>query len=448
MQEAFRLLLMRNYRPRFLGILLVLVLVLPAFAADRINDLRPTVILVSLDGFRSDYLGRIATPNLHAIMDRGVHAKYMIPSFPTKTFPNHYTIATGLYPAHHGIIANYMYDPDLNEKFNKNDPKASTDARWWGGEPIWVTAEKQGLRTAPLMWPGAMVARAGIRPTFTQAYDKQATPDDRVDKLVSLLDLPVNERPQLLTLYIDVVDQAGHDFGPRSQQVAEAVQQSDRAIGRLLSALKERGIEDQVNLIVVSDHGMSPQSLKKTVFLDDYIEMDSVDVIDGTPVVTLRPKDGNYDTLYTKLKRVPHAKAYRASEVPERWHFSGSHRIPPVFLLADDEWTITTHEYLKGHKLELGNHGFDNTSKNMRALFMAAGPAFQQGTMKPFANVHLYSLFAYLLNISPAQTDGSIDVFKSVLVQRTQTEPSKKILAPWQKEWDEVAENRSLVVNR
>jgi hypothetical protein len=176
--------------------------------------------------------------------------------------------------------------------------------------------------------------------------------------------------------------------------------------------------------------------------------MDSVDIIDGSPLVALLPKDGNYDALYTKLKRVPHAKAYHANDGPERWHLSGSHRIPPVFLLANDEWTITTHEYLKSHKLELGNHGFDNTSKNMRAMFMAAGPAFQHGAMKPFPNVNLYSLFAYLLNISPAQTDGSIDVFKNMLVQRTQMEPSKKVLAPWQKEWDEVAENRSSVVGR
>jgi predicted AlkP superfamily pyrophosphatase or phosphodiesterase len=439
MQESLRLLLMRNRNPRYLGLLLAIMLVLPAFAASRINDLRPTLILVSIDGFRPDYLDRIPTPNLHAIMERGVHAKYMIPSFPTKTFPNHYTIVTGLYPAHHGIIANYMYDPDLKMKFNKNSLQAMQDARWWGGEPIWVTAEKQGLRTAPLMWPGALVERPGMRPTYTEAYETDLSSNARVDKLVSLLDQPADQRPQLLTLYIDVVDHAGHEFGPRSQQVADAVEQSDLAVGRLVTALKERGIDDQVNLIVVSDHGMSQQSASKLVFLDDYLVMDSVDVIDGTPVVTLLPKDGDYAALYRKLKRVPHAKAYRASDVPERWHFSGSNRIPPVFLLADDEWTITTHEYLKNHKLELGNHGFDNSSKNMHALFMAEGPSFQQGTIKPFANVNLYSLFAYLLNLSPAATDGSLDAFKTVLVQRTQTEPSKKSLAPWQKEWDEVA---------
>ncbi len=439
---------MRNHRPRHWGFLFVLLLALPVFAAERINDLRPTVILISLDGFRPDYLDRIETPNLHAIEERGVHAKYMIPSFPTKTFPNHYTIVTGLYPVHHGIIANYMFDPDLNEKFNKNNPAAQKDARWWGGEPIWVTAEKQGLRTAPLMWPGSLVERPGMRPTYTEEYDKQATSNDRVDKLVSLLDLPADKRPRLLTLYIDAVDQAGHDFGPRSSEVAEAVRQSDAAIGRLLGALKERGIDEQVNLIVVSDHGMSSQSQKKIVFLDKYINMDAVETIDGTPVVALRPKDGDYDALYAKLKHVPHAKAYRAGDVPERWHFSGSHRIPPVFLLVDDEWTVTTHEYLKGHKLELGNHGFDNASKDMRALFTAAGPAFQHGTMKPFINVDIYSLLAYLLNISPAQNDGSIDVFKAVLVERSETEPSKKALAPWQKEWDEVASNRWVVVGR
>src|SRR3954462_6815925 len=259
---------MRNLRHHFTGVLLVFVFAVGAFAAERINDLRPTLILGSLDGFRPDYVDEYQTPNLHWIRDHGAHAKYMIPSFPTKTFPNHYTIVTGLYPAHHGIIANKMYDPDLGESFDKNNPAAMKDARWWGGEPIWVTAEKQGLRTAPLMWPGALVERSGMRPTYTQEFDKQATPNDRVDKLVGLLDQPASQRPQLLTLYIDCVDQAGHDFGPRSQKVREAVEESDIAIGRLLSALKERGIDEEVNLIIVSDHGMSPQSQKKLVFLD------------------------------------------------------------------------------------------------------------------------------------------------------------------------------------
>src|SRR3954465_12292434 len=260
---------MRNLGRHFTGVLLVFVFAVGAFAAERINDLRPTLILVSLDGFRPDYVDEFQTPNLHWIRDHGAHAKYMIPSFPTKTFPNHHTIVTGLYPAHHGIIANYMYDPDLGESFNKKNPAAMKDPRWWGGEPIWVTAEKQGLRTAPLMWPGAMVERTGMRPTFTEAYDQQATPNDRVDKLVSLLDEPVSHRPQLLTLYIDVVDQAGHDFGPRSQQVSEAVRQSDGGPGRLMTAVKDRGVEERVNVIVVSDHGMSSQSAKKLVFLDD-----------------------------------------------------------------------------------------------------------------------------------------------------------------------------------
>src|SRR3954453_21218625 len=201
MQESLPIPVMRNHPSRRLGILFLLLLALPAYAANRINDLRPTLILVSIDGFRPDYLDRIETPNLHAIMDRGVHAKYMIPSFPTKTSPNHYTIVTGLYPAHHGIIANYMYDPDLNEKFSPRDAKAQKDSRWWGGEPIWVTAEKQGIRTAPLMWPGSMVERTGMRPTFTEEYNKNEALGDRVDKLVKLLDMTVDQRPRFLTLY-------------------------------------------------------------------------------------------------------------------------------------------------------------------------------------------------------------------------------------------------------
>jgi predicted AlkP superfamily pyrophosphatase or phosphodiesterase len=424
---------------RALCIALLLLLVLPLWAAERISNLRPTVILVSIDGFRPDYLSKFHTPNLHEIMDRGIFAKYMIPSFPTKTLPNQYTMVTGLYPAHHGIVGDNIYDPNLSAWFRKDDPEAQEDTRWWGGEPIWVTAEKQGLRTAPLMWPGSSAARPAARPTYTETWNPSVTANDRVDELIGLLDRPADERPQFLALDINVVDEAGRKFGPESSQVGEAVREADSVVGRLLMALRERGVEERVNLILVSDHGMARTSPKKVVFLDDYINMDTVDVVDGTPVVMLRPKSGQVAPLYDQLKRVKHAKTYVAEDVPARWHFSGSSRITPVLLVADEGWTITTHEYLKTHKFELGNQGFDNSAKDMRALFMAIGPSFQHGTIRPFANVDLYPMMCYLLNIVPAHNDGRLDAFKGVLVERTQTEPSRKQRAPWQKEWDEVA---------
>ncbi|HWR14467.1 MAG TPA: alkaline phosphatase family protein [Terriglobales bacterium] len=430
---------MQSSRFRKLVLAVVCLFTVSLFAANRITDLRPTVILVSIDGFRPDYLNQVSTPNLHSIMQRGLRAKYMIPSFPTKTFPNHYTLVTGLYPAHHGIVANTMYDPGSDSWFRMADRSAVEDARWWGGEPIWVTAEKQGVRTAPLLWPGAQAAIEGTRPSYSQQYEKDLTSEQRVAKLFECMDLSALLRPQLFTLYLEMVDNAGHDFGPRSPQVREAVQEADNAVGLLLNGLRLRGVEDQVNIIVVSDHGMAPISTKKIVYLDDYIDPKTVQIVDGSPVLSLRPKDGNAEALYQKLKKIRHAKAYLSTAVPERWHFNDSPRITPVVVVADDEWTISTRDYLKTHPLKGGNHGFDNSTKNMRAMFFAAGPSFQKGKMKPFPNIHIYSLLAYLLNVNPAKTDGSVEVFKSHLLPSTVRQPTRKQLAPWQKERDQYA---------
>lgn len=434
---------MRSHRKIF-ALFLICWAVLFASAAQPISDLRPTVILISIDGFRADYLDKIDTPNLHSIVQRGTRAKYMVPVFPSKTFPNHYTIVTGLYPAHHGIVANTMYDPETKAKFKIEDRTAVHDPRWWGGEPIWVTAEKQGIRTAPLTWPGGSTAVDGIAPSYTMDWTDTLTFEERLDRLTSLLDLPVKERPQFLTFYFNDVDDAGHDFGPLSPEVRKTVQDVDSRIGQLLAALRERGIEERVNVVVVSDHGMSPISAKKVVYLDKYVDPATVDIIDGSPVMALRPKDGNVEALYKKAIRIPHAKAYTAANMPQRWHYTGNARIAPVIVVADEEWTINTREYLASHPVKGGTHGFDNGRKNMRALFIAAGPTIQPGKIKPFANIHVYSLLAYLLNVRPAANDGSIDAFKSVLTQRSET-PVRKERAPWQKEWDEVAANR---VNR
>ena len=252
----------------------------------------------------------------------------------------------------------------------------------------------------------------------------------------------MSERPQFITLYFDMVDNAGHHDGPMSPKLIEAVKQADGAVGKILATLRDRGIEDQVNVIVVSDHGMSPISAKQVVYLDDYIDPKTVDIVDGSPLVALRPKDGNAQALYEKLKKIKHGKVYLATNVPERWHYTGSPRIQPVMIMADDHWTINTREYLKKHPPKGGNHGFDNNTKNMRAIFLAAGPAFPKMTIKPFPNVDVYALTAYLINIQPVKTDGTLDPFKSVLVQRTETHPSRRERAPWQKEWDEVALNQ------
>lgn len=431
--------IMRKHRIPTISFLLLCFVSIGASAADRITDLRPTVLLISIDGCRYDYLDKIDTPNLHALMARGTRAQYMLPSFPTKTYPNHYTMVTGLYPSHHGIVANNMYDPVLNERFTMSN---AGDSRWWGGEPIWETAEKQGVHAAPLLWPGAQARTQGIGSDFQLPWRENIPISERVAKIASVLDRPVADRPQFITMYFEMVDDAGHHHGPMSPEVAAALHQVDDGIGQIMNMLRDRGIEDQVNIVVVSDHGMSPISPKKTVYLDNYVDPNTVDVVDGSPVLALRPKDGNSRALFEKVKHMKHAKAYLAETVPARWHYSGNPRIQPVLVMADDSWTINTRAYFTKHKFEAGNHGFDNNTKNMRAIFLAAGPAFQHRELKAFPNVDVYPLLAYLLNLQPLKNDGSVDPFKSVLVQRSDRNPSRKDRAPWQKEWDEVAMNR------
>ncbi|MGZ4789360.1 MAG: alkaline phosphatase family protein [Terriglobales bacterium] len=429
---------MRRLRVRL--VLFLLVVCLAVQAADRITDLRSTVVLVSIDGFRPDYLGD-NTPNLNSLAERGVRAKWMIPSFPTKTFPNHYTIVTGLYPEHNGIVANNMWDSAMGMKFAASDREQVQNSKWWGGEPIWVTAEKQGLLTAPLDWPGSEAAIEDTRPMYYREFDSKMTAEERVAKLLPYLDKPSAERPRFLTLYMSEVDEAGHDFGPGSPEVKEAVAKVDAALGSLLAGLRERGIDDQVNIVVISDHGMASTSRKKLIQLDGYVDLKTVKIADWGPPVALRALDGNDTALFEKLKRVPHVQAFMTADVPARLHYSDSPRIMPVLLLPDEGWTITSQDWVEKHPgfEHGGQHGYDNQAKSMRATFIAAGPAFaSHATLAPFANVHVYSLMAYLLNLRPAETDGSINVFKSVLVNSTEG-PRRMERAPWRGERVEVA---------
>ena len=386
-------------------------------APPAIDDLKPTVILISIDGFRYDYLDKYAPPNLQNLAATGVRAAALLPSFPTLTFPNHYTMVTGLYPAHHGIVANEFYDPGFDATFVYKDP-AAMEGRWWGGEPIWVTADKQGQKTASMFWVGAAAPIAGVRPDYWEPFDAKVSPAQRVDRILGWLDLPGAQRPTFLALYFDQVDHEGHDAGPDSPQVRHAVAEVDAAIGRLLDGLRQRGIENRVNLVVVSDHGMAATPPKQAIFIDDYIDLGRVRVVSGGQFFTLWPADGEKtDVIVTRLKKVPHAHVYRREKVPSRWHYTGNARIAPIMLLADEGWTITEHEYAKSHELKQGGHGYDNNLRSMQATFIAHGPAFKSGTTLPaFSNVDVYELMAYLLRLKPARNDGTLRVFRPVLV--------------------------------
>jgi predicted AlkP superfamily pyrophosphatase or phosphodiesterase len=404
-------------RPVLLALLLI-ALGAAAEAPRPIPDLKPTVILISIDGFRYDYLEKYSAPNLQHLAASGVQAAALLPCFPTYTFPNHYTIVTGLYPAHHGIVANEMYDPSFDATFVYKDPVA-TEGRWWGGEPIWVTADKQGQKTASMFWVGAAVPIKGVRPDHWEPFDAKVSPGERVDKILGWLDLPAEQRPTFSALYFDQVDHEGHEGGPDSPQVREAIAKVDAAIGRLLDGLRQRGIEDRVNIIVVSDHGMTATPPKQAIFIDDYIDLHSVRVVTRGQLFTLWPAKGETDAIFTRLRDVPHARVYRREKAPARWHYTGNARIAPIILLADEGWTITDREYAKSHELKQGGHGYDNNLRSMQATFIAHGPAFKPGTKLPaFSNVDVYELMAYLLHLKPARNDGTLKVFRPVLVAK------------------------------
>jgi predicted AlkP superfamily pyrophosphatase or phosphodiesterase len=382
------------------------------------DKIPPTVILISLDGFRWDYLDRSAAPTLQAIASRGVRADGLIPVFPTKTFPNHYSIVTGLYPEHHGLVANNMYDPSEDSWFSLGDREAVGDSRWYGGEPVWVAAERAGRPTAPLFWPGSEAAIGGVRPTHGRAYDHGVRPRALVDELLVLLDLPPAERPTFLTMYFHETDDVGHGFGTTSPEVDSAIAVVDNALAYLIAGLEARGIRSAVDIIVVSDHGMADTSNDRVIFLDELVDLDQVTVSDWNPVVAIWPDSGAETSTYERLRAHPHLTVYRKDSIPDRLHYRAHARIAPLIGVADEGWSISTRGYVADHPeaFEGAAHGYDPAVPAMKGLFVAAGPSFKRGVRRgPLANVHLYELMCAILGLTPGRNDGSLDSVRSLL---------------------------------
>ena len=375
------------------------------------------VVLVSLDAFRWDYLNRPEARNLRRLASEGVHATRMIPAFPSLTFPNHYTIATGLYPEHTGIIDNTMHDSLLGW-FHISDTAAVRNAAWWGGEPIWVTAVKQGERAGAFFWPGSEAPIEGVHATRWMKFNDRFPNAARVDSVLTWLTLPGNQAMSLVTLYYSDVDHAGHSYGPDSPQVDSAIARVDTMIGKLMDGIAARGLSNRVNLIVVADHGMASVSRDRLIYLDDYVPTTDFDVVDAAAIGLITPKPGLFDTVYNRLHGAnPHLQAYRKAEVPARFHYNDNPRITPLVLIADEGWLITTHARESARPLTMhGDHGYDNLLPDMGALFVAEGPAFKRGiTVQPFQNIHIYDLICHILGLHPAPNDGSLDSTRALL---------------------------------
>jgi len=395
------------------------------------KDASPTIILISLDGFRADYFDKAPTPHLNRLAREGVKAKWLTPIFPSMTFPNHYSIVTGLYAEHHGIVNNSMYDPEFKAGFSLGNRAQVTNGRWWGGEPLWVTAQKQGQKAATFYWPGSEAEIAGTRPSYWKEYNGKITNAARVDSVLGWLDLPKASRPTFITLYMSEVDHQGHEHGPDSPQVREAIAEADSAVGHLIAGLERRKIYDRVNVMVVSDHGMAPTSLQRINYLDDFVDMNDVDRVDWGVVTGVWPKPGREEAVYGSLQAEhhPHMQVYRKSEIPERYRYRDHRRIAPILCVADDTWYITSRGYIEKNKdnFNQGNHGYDNQTPTMRAIFIAHGPAFKRGyTAEPFGNVHLYNLMAGILGLTPAPNDGSLDSVRTVLKETGEKETADR----------------------
>ena len=379
------------------------------------------VILISIDGFRPDYLDRGLTPNLNRLAGRGVRAE-MRASFPTKTFPNHYSLVTGLRPDRHGLADNIMRDPDLPDRlFRLGDRTEVADPVWWDeGLPIWVSAERAGHRTATLFWPGSETAIGGVRPTHWRLFDQSMSAEARVDQVLAWLDVPAAERPAFLALYFDEVDTYGHRHGPDSAELEQALVRTDAAIGRLVAGLEARGRLATANLIVVSDHGMAPTSRDRVILVEDLVSASDGEVLSTGPHLTFEPAEGRQAQAEAALLRDHgHMTCWRKGDLPERFEYGRHRRVASLFCLADTGWEILPQAVAAKRPLVGGAHGYDPDDPTMSAVFVAAGPAFRTGVqLPPIDNVDVYPLLARLLALGPAPNQGDLGALSPGLASR------------------------------
>ncbi|MDZ7772482.1 MAG: ectonucleotide pyrophosphatase/phosphodiesterase [Balneolaceae bacterium] len=383
-------------------------------------ELRP-LLLVSFDGFRHDYLDLADTPVFDSLSGESVRSRGLIPVFPTKTFPGHYSIATGLHPGHTGLIANTMYDPRREAWFRISDRSAVEDPFWYDGEPIWNTVEKQGGRAGTMFWVGSEAPVQEMRPTWWKRYDGSMPNEARIDTVVKWLSLPGEEAADLATLYFDLVDAAGHDYGVPSDSLRAAIREADRLMGYLMKRLGEEGLAGRVNLLVVSDHGMTAQSAERIIVLDEIVDLDHTERVMWDPVTWIEPKEGMEDSLYRQLSAAADGgpfRVYRKNELPERFRLYGHPRVTGLVLVADPGYTVLRSDWRRDFVASLpgATHGYDNALPSMRGYFLATGPAFRSDTtVEAFGAIHLYELMNLVMGTKPAPNDGSPDSVRVLL---------------------------------
>lgn len=373
------------------------------------------VVVLSMDGFRSDYPVHAHTPTLDSLGRAGICSAFR-PCFPSVTFPNHYSMATGLHPDHHGLVNNFFYAPDLDSIYRLSDSNAILNPDFYGGEPIWNTAEKQGVRSATFYWVGSETAIQGRRPSIWKSYNGSVPFSARADSVIAWLKLPEDIRPHLVMWYMEEPDAVGHRCTPDSSETYAKVEELDQILNHFFNEARKLDIFDQIDFIVLSDHGMATYTPDNYVNLNDYLPRDSFDyVFDGVPTL-LYPKKTYQDSAYALLKRVPHVTVWKKDEIPAKYIYGTNSRIGDLVVLPDIGTYLDFR--LESNPRLAAAHGYDNFSPEMEAIFYAAGPSFKKNIKAPvMENVNLYLLIARLLNIQPAKNDGDSIIVSNLLEQ-------------------------------
>lgn len=372
-------------------------------------------VIVSLDGFRWDYPALYDTPNLDEMATKGVSAT-MLPSFPASTFPNHYTLATGLVPDHNGIINNTFWNPETRKRYSMSDSATRYNPAYYLGEPIWITAQKQGVKAGVLYWVGSDIPIKGTYPTYYKVWDDKPrlTFAERIDTALAWLNKPEEERPQLIMLYIDEPDGAGHNFGPQSEETGKVVHYVDSLMGVLSTQIGALPFANQVNLIVTSDHGMTDINMERFVDAMQYIKPEWCELVDGTTPTSIFTREGYRDSVYNALKDIEHIHVWKKEEIPAELNYGTSDRIGDIVVAPELGWQFSYKA-----RSSKGAHGYFPQSTDMQVIFRAYGPDFKQGYTldNTFVNVDIYPLLAKLLNIKPEATDGEFDRVKEILIK-------------------------------
>ena len=378
---------------------------------------RPHVVLVSFDGFRPDYLDRVTTRHFDELARSGVIADGLIPVFPSLTFPSHYSIATGLYPEHHGIVGNRFYDPLRDEEFNYRESSDAQDGSWWGGEPIWLTAERQGMVAATMFFPGSEAAIGGIHPTHWHSYDATVPNVARVTQALDWLGTDPSVRPHLITLYFSLVDGIGHDHGPDNSNIDDAIRRADQLLGRLLDGIGRLAHAAQVYVVVVSDHGMATVDPAQQIVLPKVVDLHGVRAIPTGPAMSLYVAGDNARGLALRDRfniKVNNARAYLRDDIPTRLHLRESVRTADILIVPKEGVLVG---FRHDPSPPAGMHGWDPQLPSMHGIFLMGGPSVDPGQrIEAFENVHVYPLLTAILRLRPnPNIDGRLALLEHLI---------------------------------